>query len=153
MVGDVWRWGMKDAAAHEDVSKAWRQLMRWRVADVPQRAELTVEPLAGDANGAMRYPGAGARRKLPSTGRRGCQAVEVEPVRFGAEVAEKPASIKFQGRTDGHGAGAVSTTFVPRQTGGYLGEAAVVTNAVGAETARRRGGLEHGPRGGGVSVR
>jgi uncharacterized membrane protein len=32
-IGDVWRWGMHDAASHQDMDKAWRQLMRWLVTD------------------------------------------------------------------------------------------------------------------------
>ena len=138
MVGDVWRWGMKDAAAHEDMSKAWRQLMRWLVADVPQRAELTVEPLAGDANGAMQLQ-VRARDESYRPLDDAAVTVEVEPVRFGAEVAEKPASIKLRAEPTGTEPGLYQTTFVPRQTGGYRATA-VVTNAVGAETARAEAG-------------
>ena len=54
MVGDVWRWGMKDAAAHADMDRAWRQLVRWLIADVPLRVQVTAEPVVADANGAMR---------------------------------------------------------------------------------------------------
>ncbi|MFZ4765519.1 MAG: glutamine amidotransferase, partial [Roseimicrobium sp.] len=39
-VADVWRWGLRDAEAHADMDKAWRQLMRWLVVDVPDRVEL-----------------------------------------------------------------------------------------------------------------
>src|SRR5207249_2438287 len=54
MVGDVWRWGMKDAAAHADMDRSWRQLVRWLIADVPSRVNCTAEQIAGDANGAVR---------------------------------------------------------------------------------------------------
>ncbi|MCC6421603.1 MAG: hypothetical protein IT429_25570, partial [Gemmataceae bacterium] len=54
MVGDVWRWGMKDAVAQADMGRAWRQLVRWLIADVPLRVQLTQEPVAADANGAIR---------------------------------------------------------------------------------------------------
>ena len=43
MVGDVWRWGMKDAEQHADMDKSWRQLLRWLVTDVPDRIELSHE--------------------------------------------------------------------------------------------------------------
>ena len=39
-IGDVWRWGMKDAEQHADMDKMWRQIMRWLVTDVPDRIEL-----------------------------------------------------------------------------------------------------------------
>jgi uncharacterized membrane protein len=40
MIGDVWRWGLKDAEQHADMDKAWRQLLRWLVTDVPDRIEM-----------------------------------------------------------------------------------------------------------------
>jgi len=52
-IGDFWHWGLHDADAHRDMDKAWRQLVRWLVTDVPNRVDLTVEPESGDANGAV----------------------------------------------------------------------------------------------------
>lgn len=45
-VGDVWRWGMRDPESRTDMEKAWRQLVRSLVVDVPDRVELqtNVEP-------------------------------------------------------------------------------------------------------------
>ena len=43
LIGDLWRWGMKNAAAHEDMDKAWRQILRWLVAETPRR--LVIEPV------------------------------------------------------------------------------------------------------------
>ncbi|CAN5915782.1 Ig-like domain-containing protein [soil metagenome] len=40
MLGDVWRWGMRDPDSHKDMDKSWRQLLRWLVVDVPERVEL-----------------------------------------------------------------------------------------------------------------
>lgn len=39
-VGDVWRWGMSAPDAHKDMDKAWRQLLRHLVVDVPDRIDL-----------------------------------------------------------------------------------------------------------------
>ncbi len=36
-VGDFWRWGMKDAELQADLAKMWRQLIRWAVAEAPER--------------------------------------------------------------------------------------------------------------------
>ena len=52
-LGDLWRWGLRDEAMHRDMDKAWRQLMRWLVTDVPGRIELQVEPKRGDPNQAV----------------------------------------------------------------------------------------------------
>ncbi len=40
MIGDIWRWGMRDPDSHKDMDKSWRQLLRWLVVDVPERVEL-----------------------------------------------------------------------------------------------------------------
>jgi len=39
--------------AHHDMDKAWRQLMRWLVTDVPNRVDLAVQPQADNPNGAV----------------------------------------------------------------------------------------------------
>ncbi|MCX6856395.1 MAG: glutamine amidotransferase [Verrucomicrobia bacterium] len=44
MIGDLWRWGMVDEAAHQDLDKIWRQLMRWLVVDVPDKIQFTAVP-------------------------------------------------------------------------------------------------------------
>src|SRR2546421_388058 len=53
MIGDIWHWGLHDAEAHRDMDKAWRQLMRWLVTDVPNRVDLTVQPQTDEPNGAV----------------------------------------------------------------------------------------------------
>ncbi len=40
LLGDVWRWGMKDSDLREDMGKSWRQLMRWLVVDTPDLIEF-----------------------------------------------------------------------------------------------------------------
>jgi uncharacterized membrane protein len=44
LIGDLWRWGMRDEEARKDLERTWRQLMRWLVVDVPDRIELTASP-------------------------------------------------------------------------------------------------------------
>jgi len=41
-VGDLWRWGMTDPKMREDLNKFWRQMLRWLVADVPNRISFSV---------------------------------------------------------------------------------------------------------------
>src|SRR5438105_12784871 len=54
MIGDVWRWGLHDETSHRDMDKAWRQLMRWLVADVPRRVDVQVEAKRDDPNQSVR---------------------------------------------------------------------------------------------------
>lgn len=42
-VGDMWRWGIRQEPENRDLSKAWRQVARWMVADVPERVELELQ--------------------------------------------------------------------------------------------------------------
>ncbi len=137
MVGDVWRWGMKDAAARTDMEKAWRQLMRWLVADVPNRVEFTVEPQVGDANGAVNLQVRARDAKFQALDDATVN-LEISPVEFGAaDAPSKP--IHLRAEASAHEAGLYEATFVPRQSGGYQA-AAVVTNAAGAEVGRAEAG-------------
>jgi uncharacterized membrane protein len=43
MIGDLWRWGMRNEAAQKDLAKSWRQLVRWLVSDVPERVAVTAQ--------------------------------------------------------------------------------------------------------------
>lgn len=138
MVGDVWRWGMKDAAARSDMDKAWRQLMRWLVADVPRRVELAIEPLAGDANGAVQLQ-VRARDAGYKALDEASVTVEVEAITFGADAGAAAAPIRLQAEAAGTEPGFFQATYVPRATGGYRARA-IVTNVAGAEVGRAEAG-------------
>ena len=49
LVADLWRWGFRDPAQRPDMERAWRQTVRWLIADVPDRVGLTVEQNGGTA--------------------------------------------------------------------------------------------------------
>jgi len=44
MIGDLWRWGMRDEDTRKDLERAWRQMMRWLVVDVRDRIEIVAVP-------------------------------------------------------------------------------------------------------------
>jgi uncharacterized membrane protein len=45
LIGDFWRWGLsREDPSNEDMSKSWRQMLRWLVADVPHRVDIDVQP-------------------------------------------------------------------------------------------------------------
>jgi hypothetical protein len=47
LVGDMWRWHLRRKdAAQSDLERSWRQMVRWLVADVPQRVEVETTPEA-----------------------------------------------------------------------------------------------------------
>ena len=50
LIGDLWRWGLRRASlAEDDLDRSWRQTVRWLVADVPQRVDVTLRPKADAA--------------------------------------------------------------------------------------------------------
>jgi uncharacterized membrane protein len=43
LAGDLFHWGIGDPAQVSDLTKLWRQIIRWLVADVPTPVEITAE--------------------------------------------------------------------------------------------------------------
>ncbi|MEM7785251.1 MAG: glutamine amidotransferase, partial [Planctomycetota bacterium] len=43
MIGDLWRWHLKSGGDNEDLMITWRQMLRWLVADVNQRVDVSVQ--------------------------------------------------------------------------------------------------------------
>lgn len=51
LIGDLWRAQLQEAddqRQKDDLGKAWRQLVRWLIADVPERIELRAVPVEDD---------------------------------------------------------------------------------------------------------
>lgn len=136
MVGDFWRWGQRGGAAgQEDMAKAWRQLARWLVADVPKRVDCTVEQVAGDPNGAMRVQVRVRDEKFQPVDD-ATVAIEVQPVVFAGTAG---AAIKLEAEPALSEPGLFQATYVPRQTGGFRA-VATAKNSSGADLGRAEAG-------------
>lgn len=131
MIGNVWRWGMENAAARVDMEKAWRQTVRWLVADVPNRVNTTIEQLPADANGAVQIQVRVRDDKFQAVDDASV-TVEVEPVVFAGTAGAAGNSIKLEAEPALSEPGLYHATYVPRQTGGYRATASVKNN-VGAD--------------------
>jgi hypothetical protein len=138
MIGDMWRWGMKDVAAHADMDRAWRQLVRWLIADVPNRVNCTVEPIAADANGAVRVQVRVRDEKFQPVDD-AAVTVEIEPVVFEGTTGAAGATLKLEAEPALSEPGLYQVTYVPRQTGGFRAVASVKNNA-GADLGRAEAG-------------
>jgi len=136
MAGDVWRWGMKDTAARADMDKAWRQMMRWLVADVPNRVDCITEPIAADANGAVRVQVRVRNEKFQPVDDASV-TIDVQPVALGGAAPAAP--IKLEAEPALTEPGLYQATYVPRQTGGYRAVAKVKGNA-GTDLGRAEAG-------------
>ena len=137
-LGDVWRWGQHDAEAHRDMDKAWRQLMRWLVSDVPKRVDLAAERQPEDPNGAVALR---VRVRDPKFQPLDNASVilEVQPVM--AEAGSEPMtnSIRLRAEPSAAEPGLYEAAYLPRGTGGYK-VTACVTNSAGLEVGRAEAG-------------
>src|SRR2546426_6692751 len=118
MIGDIWHWGLHDAEAHRDMDKAWRQMMRWLVTDVPNRVDLAVQTQTSDANGAVELQ---VRVRDPKFQPLDNAAVtlEIQPVMAEASGNNTTNSIRLQAEPAPDEAGLYHLAYVPRSTGGY----------------------------------
>jgi uncharacterized membrane protein len=131
LIADLWRWNLKREDPKEsDLDKAWRQTVRWLVADVPQPVEVETRRVAG---GAM--PGVEivvrARDK------------QFEPL-DNAEVKLKVKTpdqreIELVAESSDKAPGAYQATFAPRAAGAYRATVSV-TAADGSEVGSRETG-------------
>lgn len=137
LIGDLWRWGFKDAESQADLAKAWRQMIRWLIADVPPRVELQVERPADE-------PGPGVSLQVRVRDAKftpvdnATVTVAVQPVDMGATGAATNL-VRLRAEPSTAEAGRYDVTFVPRATGGYRA-VATVTNSLGAEVGRAEAG-------------
>ena len=141
-VGDLWRWGLGDENRQRDLAKAWRQLIRWLVADVPNRISLQAEMKPGDANQAITLDLRARDHKfLPLDD----ASVQITVQTVGTEGTHKSSPlVRLPAEPASSDAGLYQTTFVPRETGGYLAQA-VVTDAFGVEVGRAEAGWTSDP--------
>ncbi len=52
MIGDMWRWGVHHQEnTSAPLHQAWRQIIRWLIADVPNPISMSVEPAEGSLSG------------------------------------------------------------------------------------------------------
>ncbi len=129
-VGDIWRWGLQDAEAREDMDKFWRQTLRWLVADVPERISLQVADEVDPA----------ADAKPLQVRVRGEDFRPMDDVSVAIEVDQPQDQTLHLTATPAAGeSGLFESTYVPRLSGGYLARA-VVTDANGAEIGHAEAG-------------
>jgi len=137
-VGDVWRWGLCDADAHRDMDKAWRQLLRWLVTDVPNRVDLAAERQPEDPNGTVSLRVRVRDPKFQPLDNASV-SLEVQPVMVEAAAQPMTNSIRLRAEPSAAEPGLYEATYLPRATGGYKA-IACVTNSAGLEVGRAEAG-------------
>ena len=115
LIGDMWRWQMAGDGKREDLPRAWRQMIRWLVADVPNRVQLTTEP--GDGVGQKLIVRARDEEFKPL----GFANVELSVLPSGDESKAIDLSVEPAGTETG----AFESLYIPREEGGYVARAKV----------------------------
>ena len=129
LLGDLWRWGLKGETEREDLDKAWRQMIRWLVADVPVPFDLAT--LEG-SEGAGRQ--INVRAHDPAFAPLDNAQVQLTVKPLGGDQ-----SVELQAEAELDQAGLYQSGYLPRTNGGYLVEAAV-HDETGQLLGRRQAG-------------
>ncbi|HEY1172635.1 MAG TPA: glutamine amidotransferase [Verrucomicrobiae bacterium] len=135
-IGDLWRWGFHDELMMADLQKAWRQTLRWLVADVPERVEIRAEAARHEGHGAVRLK-VRARDAVfkPLDNATVSVMIKSLPLPTATNVTLLP-EIKLTAEPSLNEPGLYETVFIPREAGGYMATAvATDANAVTAGTA------------------
>jgi uncharacterized membrane protein len=106
LVGDLWQSGLGDEKRQADLGRAWRQLVRWLVVDVPQALEVSVDP--GREGGVTLHARVRDRAFLP-----------VDDARVVFKVVSGQETWSLPGEASSEEAGLFEANFVPRRSGGY----------------------------------
>ena len=137
LIGDLWRWHMQRSdPATSDLEKAWRQLLRWLVSDVPSRVEIST--IRAESGGPF-------SREIRVEVRNG----EFEPldnaqVKLQVTVSDHKA-VDLQSEPSVRTPGQHSATFVPRNPGAYRVKA-FVTGPDGTPVGEREAGWTMEPQ-------
>jgi hypothetical protein len=123
MIGDLWRWGMRDEDARKDLDKAWRQLMRWLVVDVPDKIQFTAVPDAERMKLEVRVRNSSFRAQDDAV-------VKIEVTGPGGKKSELFAEPSLKE------AGLFEAEFYSRETGAYRSVTTVTLAAENAEIAK-----------------
>jgi len=136
LIGDLWRWNLRRPDYKEsDLDKAWRQTVRWLVADVPQPVEVETKRLtAGALPGVEIVVRARDKQFEPLDNASVTLKIKVSAGKT-SEVREIELSAESSEKT----AGTYHATFIPRAAGAYRAQV-TVSAADGSPVGQRETG-------------
>lgn len=128
LVGDVWRWHV-GRKSHEDAepARAWRQAVRWLVAETPKRVEASAERDEDDPNQPVRVLVKAFDEAYKPLDNAAVRVTVTPPDAKPIELAAEPVDAT---------SGVYAATYVPRTAGPYRAE--VVAAAADASEIGRR---------------
>ena len=135
MIGDLWRWQMRDQMQTGEQGKAWRQLIRGLIADAPEQIEMTVDRVPADANQAVSIGVRVKDKKFWPTDNATVQlsvkSLTLENPRDGVDsslrepLALSTNVVHLTAEPSPTEVGLYEAVYIPRQTGGYAVQASV----------------------------
>lgn len=137
-VGDLWRWGLREPAAREDLDRMWRQMIRWLIADVPAQVELVAEAVPG-STGQEKALRVRVRDRLYQPKENAGVRLELRP-----SGGNSTNVLMLRGEPSMEEAGLYQTRFMSREAGAFLAEA-VVADETGKEMGRAQAGWVSDP--------
>ena len=142
LVGDLWRWSLRrpenaNGKSEDDLGKAWRQIVRWMVAEVPQRVDCTVGA-GGDADGPDGTLRIGVCVRGPSYAPLDNAAVTVRV------TGPDGKPVELRGEPSERQAGLYEAVYVPRQPGAYRAQV-TATAPDGSEVGKVQAGWTSDP--------
>ena len=115
-IGDLWRWGLRESQMHEDMNKFWRQVLRWLIADVPERISIQVVQKEDQINQPV----------VLQVRVRDKDFEPMDNVSVAIEVRDpKDQTIKLSAEAVINETGVFEATYIPRYNGGYLAKVSV----------------------------
>ncbi len=109
LIGDFWRWHLQNESGNDDMLKAWRQMLRWLVADVPRRVDIDFQKVA-DANLSVLLKVSIVDEAYQPIDNADVQLIVTRPDQSMVELVARPLD---------EAAGLFGATYVPRQAGAY----------------------------------
>ena len=131
LVGDLWQSGLGDEARQADLMKAWRQMVRWLVADVPPAIEVRSEPQPDGVSVRLQVRARDAKFQPLENA-----TVALKITRAGAADA---APLTLTTEASASEPGLYETTYIPRENGGYRVDATVRNDSGAAAGAAATG--------------
>jgi len=141
MIGDLWRSGLQDETTQKDLAKAWRQLVRWLVSDVPQRVSVASTPSPGGDAGEVRLTVKVRDEEYKPLDNAAVQLI-VRPVAAGGPGAETNY-VQLTAEPTAE-PGTYTAAYIARETGAYSVEARV-TQADGKPAGQAAAGWTSDP--------
>ncbi|MBN2182877.1 MAG: hypothetical protein JW715_13280 [Sedimentisphaerales bacterium] len=115
-IGDLWRWGLRESQMHEDMDKFWRQILRWLIADVPERISLQAVNKQDETNQPVVLQVRVRDEKFEPLDNVSVAVEICDPLEQITKLTAEPVFDE---------SGLYKATYIPHSNGGYLARATV----------------------------